>query len=869
MQHPSPPPPSDPCLGHKVALPWWRRGCRRFAHWWRGLSPARQDPFAALAPTISVLLFMVAVVASVGYLHVEESGREREALRRDALETQQRLQLRLLERQEQLQRMARYIVHHELTAAGFSLHVDGLVRQHPDLRAITWVDAAQRVVLSHFAPNTSGQSVRVPGQFLHAGHTLHGWQQARQTQQPVFVQPPSAAPVPQQPLLQLHVPLLHEGEYQGELLGEYSVDSLLRYGADSSVMARYAVSLLDHRGQWLAGAPLSKDEASQASSVLDWLPWRMPAQVWQAPLLPAGDDLVLRVQGWRASTTLVGHSLFGVTALMSVLTAWLLVANWLHLRRRRRAQAALLAETSFRRAMENSVLTGMRAMDLHGRVTYVNAAFCRMTGFGEEELLGETPPYAYWPAHEHEELLALLRQKFTGDPMGARSHVRMQRKDGTQFDARLYISALVDAQGRHTGWMTSMTDITEPNRIREQLSAAHQRFTIVLEALDASVSVAALGSSELLFANKRYRQWFGGDAQGHLLLVAQAGSVPQRPGTDRSDGDATPGSADEQDASRRENPEIHHSGLDKWLEVRSRYLHWADGRLVQMVIASDITARRLAQEQAARQAEHAQTVSRLISMGEMASSVAHELNQPLAAISNYCAGLLARLNRGELNPAQMQFALQKTAHQAQRAGQIIQHIRAFVKRSAPRQTRVQVADMVGEALELIRIELRRRNVQLTHHTARRMPAVLADAILIEQVLVNLMKNGAEAIDQAARPAHQRQLELRVRPRRLDSGQHVIEFIVQDSGGGLPPQVLQRLFEAFFSTKSEGMGMGLNLCRSIVESHQGRLSAENVYRGTEIIGCRFSFWLPVAQDEPPPEFHLPKDAACHGQPGEIT
>jgi hypothetical protein len=84
-----------------------------------------------------------------------------------------------------------------------------------------------------------------------------------------------------------------------------------------------------------------------------------------------------------------------------------------------------------------------------------------------------------------------------------------KRKDGTLFDARLYVSPLIDAHGQQTGWMTSMTDITEPNRIREQLSASHERFTIVLESLDASVSVAPLGSEELLFANKLYRQWFG------------------------------------------------------------------------------------------------------------------------------------------------------------------------------------------------------------------------------------------------------------------------------------------------------------------------------------------------------------------------
>ncbi|MPN05057.1 Sensor protein FixL [bioreactor metagenome] len=151
--------------------------------------------------------------------------------------------------------------------------------------------------------------------------------------------------------------------------------------------------------------------------------------------------------------------------------------------------------------------------------------------------------------------------------------------------------------------------------------------------------------------------------------------------------------------------------------------------------------------------------------------------------------------------------------------------------------------MVNEAVELADIELRRNNVRLTHYVAARLPRVMADTILIEQVLINLMKNGAESINQADRPAARRSVELRVVPRSVD-GQNVVEFSVQDTGKGLAPEVLAHLFEAFFSTKQEGMGIGLNLCRSIVESHHGRMQAENIYNGTEVTGCRFSFWLPL-------------------------
>ncbi|MEY3944943.1 MAG: Sensor protein FixL, partial [Pseudomonadota bacterium] len=246
---------------------------------------------------------------------------------------------------------------------------------------------------------------------------------------------------------------------------------------------------------------------------------------------------------------------------------------------------------------------------------------------------------------------------------------------------------------------------------------------------------------------------------------------------------------------------------------------------------------------AAQQADRAQTASRLITMGEMASSVAHELNQPLAAISNYCNGMISRIKRQQIEEKDLLGALEKTAHQAQRAGQVIHRIRSFVKRSEPNRSISDVGHIVSEALELAEIELRRRNVRLSHYIAARLPSLNVDPILIEQVLINLMKNSAEAIDNAQRTPDKRHVELRVVPRQVGE-QQVIEFSVTDTGKGLPPEAIDKVYEAFFSTKAEGMGIGLNLCRSIVESHQGRIEAQNLYNAGEITGCRFSFWLPV-------------------------
>ena len=811
---------------------WWRL-------WWRSLSPTRQDRLAALAPLVSVALFMAAIVAAFWYLRAEEIDRDQQALKRDVEYAQQRMRLRLLERQEQVMRIARDISYGDIGTAEFANRAEVLVTQYPELQILTWVDRGGRIITSYAAPTVPSEQLRMPSETLDSGNAAQSFQTVKSTNQPLYTQPEVQDSAPP-PLLQFHTPVIGTSSFGGTVMAEYSIDSLMRYATPSDLLARYAITMLDGQGKTIAGTPLAADIEPKS--------WNILAQSgtthYEVPISPVGTALNLKVQTYRTSLNMVGNGMFWLVATLSLLTAWLLVATWRHTRKRLRAQEALVAETNFRRAMENSVLTGMRALDMQGRITYVNAAFCQMTGWSEQDLVGRTAPYPYWPENDYDYLQARLKDELSGKTAQGGFQMRVRRKNGTLFDARLYISPLVDARGHQSGWMSSMTDITESKRIRDQLAASHDRFTIVLEALDASVSVAPLGSAELLFANKLYRQWFGSQTTGHLQLVQQGG-LPSERETSVDDEDGLMGLPTETlTSSSSNNAEIYVAELGKWLEVRSRYLSWVDGRLAQMVIATDITQRRQAEEQAARQAEQAQTASRLITMGEMASSVAHELNQPLTAISNYSSGMLTRLENGTLTPDQMRFALEKTAHQAQRAGQIIQRIRSFVKRSEPNRMLSKVEVMVDEALELANIEMRRRNVRLTHFVQAHIPQVMADAILIEQVLINLIKNAGESIDQAERPPAQRQVSLRVVTKETE-GQPGVEFSVQDSGKGLPPEVQERLFEAFFSTKNEGMGIGLNLCRSIVESHNGRMSAENIYNDSQVVGCRFSFWIPLA------------------------
>src|SRR5690625_4923215 len=500
-----------------------------------------------------------------------------------------------------------------------------------------------------------------------------------------------------------------------------------------------------------------------------------------------------------------------VAALSAVIILSLLVL-WRYTRFRSRAESALLAETSFRRAMENSMSTGMRVLDMHGRIAYVNPAFCRMIGWNEADLIGRTPPFPYWLPGRHRQHQETLELVLSGRTPTSGLEVEAQRRDGSRFTARMYVSPLLDPNGLQIGWMTSMTDITEPKRIREALTAAHERFMTVLEGLDDAISVGtdSPGGLELLFANRTYRRYFGAQTVGHAELMG-----------------------DRRNRFAEQNVAIYSLSSERWFEVQHRFLSWTDGTKVRLQVARDITQRREHEEESRVQQEKAQLTSRLTTMGEMASSLAHELNQPLTAISNYCMAAVAMVRAEQAQPEQLIEALEKTAHQAERAGKIIRRIREFVKRSEPKRQIVSLLDILDNAVGFADIDARKRQVAIQTHLPATPPYVVADPILIEQVLLNLLKNAIEAMEQS--DYHTLHVEVSL------FNQHV-EVAVIDRGCGLKDP--ERLFEPFYSTKSEGLGMGLNICRTIIESHHGRLWATPNPQG----GTIFRFSLPSGQPD---------------------
>ena len=820
---------------------------RLVATWWFQQSPSRQDRLATLGPLISVLLFLAAIISAFWYLRNEEIERETESVKRDTEIAQQQIRLRLIENQEQLVRIAREVVTRQIDAHEFSAQAQAFARERPELTHVTWLSARRERRSSVGAAGFQADglmtadgddpSMPMPNQSNAAEIAFEA---AKERRQPIYSPPFTDSNGTT--VFQLHIPLIDRGGFAGVLIAEYTVEALLRYYVPSEVATRHTIAVLDSRDQIVSSTvtPMPGQVHRRASLLHD------------VPLAPALNGLVLRGQGWRTSIGLISNTLFWMVLALAGLTVWMLLGTWRHMRRRTQIQNALTLETNFRRAMENSMLTGMRAMDMDTRITYVNPAFCAMTGFSEADLVGRTPPYPFWPTDRREENARLLQQELQGRSPSGGVEVKIQRKDGSQFDARVYVSPLVDTKGKQTGWMTSMTNITEAKRVRDQLSASHERFTTVLEGLDAAVSVLSVTPPELLFANRSYRLWFGADPAGHALLAGGhlLGTTSRRgPLDDAGAGfdevDDYSGLPAEALTETGSDPrEVYVESLAMWFDVRARYLQWTDGRLAQMLIATDITMRRHAEAQAAQQAEKAQVTSRLMTMGEMASSVAHELNQPLTAITNYCNGMVSRVRADSIDKEALMAALTKTAKQAERAGQIIHRIRNFVKRSEPQRQPAHAADIVEDAVELAGIELRRRNVAIHTYVAQRLPQLQVDPILIEQVLMNLLKNAAEAIDNASLPTSRRHIELRVVPKHSAEMGGQIEFSVTDMGPGLPDEVIARMYEAFFSTKADGLGIGLGLCRSIVESHQGRIKAENLYNGSLVVGCRFAFTIPV-------------------------
>lgn len=280
--------------------------------------------------------------------------------------------------------------------------------------------------------------------------------------------------------------------------------------------------------------------------------------------------------------------------------------------------------------------------------------------------------------------------------------------------------------------------------------------------------------------------------------------------------------------------EVHAPHSGRWYA-----LHWGDtagaGRDLALLTAVDISERIETLDSHKTQQEKLLFTSRLMSVGEMAATLAHELNQPLAAIVNYLNGSLRLVDQAG-GPVQVERALHAARAQAEHASAVISRVREFVRAREPRRDAHELAALAATVLELLRLEAERLQLRIDLALAPTLPTVYADRVMVEQVLLNLVKNAIEAMREV--PAARR--ELRIEGRVNLDGE--IEVRVCDRGHGLSAADQDQLFSPFFTTKTDGLGIGLAICRSIIEYHEGRLFFEPRDGG----GSVFGFTLPRAE-----------------------
>lgn len=649
------------------------RGLRRLT-----LSPGDRA-FGAI-PVVAIAVGVVLLGLLLAVLERDEREQQRLTLINDALWVEQALRFAVLSDQDDLMRLASDI-RQGLDVASARARLEYLVRNHPEVKGAAWYDNDSRVVVA--VPASVGARGGAIGTGDDVTRTL-----ALRSGQPSYS--PAYRPSASGAGFDFVIPLYDRMQPVGFLLARFSLVDLLDRYVPWWVAQKYQVTFIDSASSVLA----SKLRVTPAEDA--------PSHV--LPFDPPGKGLSLAVTRYDARTQLAHHAIVAAILALSLLAIASLWAMRRHMARRLRAEQALRSEHAFRKAMEDSLTVGMRARDLEGRIIYVNQAFCRMVGWTAGELIGRTPPMPYWLPEDLERTLELHKAVLEGRAPSEGIEIRLQRRSGERFDALIYEAPLIDADGRHCGWMGSVVDVTDRKRMEE--------------------------------------------------------------------------------IGRRQNEKL------------------------------------------------AQT-ARLVTMGEMASTLAHELNQPLAAISSYATGSINRLQAGDVGRAELVDVLQKLGAQAVRAGQIIQHIRDFVRKSEPKKAALQLGDFVRDTADFVLPELRKHGVRFKASIPADLPAISGDRVLLQQVLLNLIRNGVEAM--ASVPKSRRLLDLSVERRGDD-----LVLAVADRGPGIAAEIADRLFVPFATTKPEGMGMGLKICRNIVELHKGHLWHEPRAGG----GAVFGFTLPV-------------------------
>ena len=773
-----------------------------------GPAPTSSQRWYWTAPYVAIAVLVVTACAIVWLLQQREAESLRGMVVRDVQWAEKTIRLHKQSAENFLQQLANDLASGSLDGEEFDQRVTGHIAVHGQFVEVAWIGDDERV---RWAAPASTASLRVSDPL--DVEQLASFRRAQELGMISYGAPRQAGVGGS--ILHVHVPARTGELFVGTIVGMFSAERMVAELVPDWFAERYQISLVDARGQSVAvnGGSLPLDERI----------------AFELPLDLPGAGLVLRAVAFR-TVDASPYAFFLIVIIgLSLIVLW---SFWLlreHMQRRRASEDALREESAFRKAMEESVITGLRAIDLSGRIIYVNPAFCRLVGFAEDELLGAVPPFPYWPDDSHDDCRRELEMSSSGRAPSSGFELTIRRRSGERLDVRFYLSPLIDLNGRQTGWMASVADITEPKRVRAALEESQKRFEAVLDGLDAAVFVAEACDDTILYANRVFKNIHGYDVVGRTIAGVSA------PQPDSAEYKADACQLDPATLPRElYDGEVQHRLSGRWYHLREHASRWVDGRVVRMGIATDITDRHEAEEIARRQEERLQHTARLITMGEMASTLAHELNQPLSAIANYCMGCVTRLEADNYRREDLLAAMTKASLQAERAAKIIGRVRDFVRKSEPRRAAINLADTLEDAIGFAEIDARRSGGRIVLQVEPGLPEVFADRIMIEQVVINLVRNALEAA--SGLPAARRTVTVRARAVELAA----VEVSVSDRGPGIDEAQREQLFMPFHTTKPEGMGMGLNICRSIVEFHDGHLEvADNPGGGTV-----FSFVLPT-------------------------
>ncbi|MBL7152596.1 MAG: PAS domain S-box protein [Phycisphaerae bacterium] len=441
---------------------------------------------------------------------------------------------------------------------------------------------------------------------------------------------------------------------------------------------------------------------------------------------------------------------------------------------------------------------------------------------------------------------------------------RFEKDFGGHFSIK--VSPVFDEKGRIIKFVDLMRDITERKRAEEerqaayeQLQASEQQLKAANQQLRTEVAERRQVEEVLVKSEDRFRQLLDNMSSGVAVYEARddgqdfvfvdfnhAGErindIKREDLIGKSVLEVFPGVKDFglfdvfQEVWRTGEPEHYPVSFyedERIAGWRENYVYkLPSGEIV--AVYDDITERKQAEEQLWRTRAELEHVSRLITAGEMASGIAHELNQPLCAILNYANALLRAIKGGRIKEDTLTVALEDIASQTNRAGEIIRRLRALVKKRGPRRSSVNINEIVEEVIKLEQAEALEHGVVINTELADDMQLVIADNIQLQQVILNLVRNAFEAM--AETPRENRRLTIRT--TAVEGGR--IQVAVCDNGKGLSEDTAERMFDSFFSTRDDGLGVGLSLSRSIIQALGGKIWAEP----NADCGATVRFGLPV-------------------------